>query len=174
MQYGDGLFETIAFPNHSFQLHNHPFLTYHFARLQKGCQVLGLKFDQEKLLESIQYHRAQFESVIVKIMLTRDQTGRGYTPKTACTQVFIRAEPWKLAEDVSYRVKKWQPFIASQPLLAGIKHLNRLENVLASKEIEGATDEVILCDSHNHAIEGTKSNLFALLEEGWVTPRLDH
>ncbi len=173
LQYGDGLFETIAFPNDSFQLETHPFWSYHLARLQKGCGVLGLKFDQKELTDTIKLHRSQFGSAIVKVILTRNQTGRGYKPSTDDTQIYARSLPWQATPQSSCQVKRWHHVIASQPLLAGIKHLNRLENVLASQEIDGPIEEIILCDSQGHAIEGTKSNLFALMEEGWVTPLLN-
>jgi 4-amino-4-deoxychorismate lyase len=63
--------------------------------------------------------------------------------------------------------------LARQPLLAGAKHLNRLEQVLASRDWPDGADEGILCDAEDHAICGTRSNLFWVREGRLGTPPLD-
>jgi 4-amino-4-deoxychorismate lyase len=60
------------------------------------------------------------------------------------------------------------------PLLAGLKHLNRLEQVMARAEWEdGAMDEGLMCDDRGCVISATQANLFVKLEGRWSTPRLD-
>jgi 4-amino-4-deoxychorismate lyase len=56
------------------------------------------------------------------------------------------------------------------PLLAGIKSLNRLEQVMAARELSGDCFEVLMADAAGHIVEGTRTNLFVLTDEGWITP----
>lgn len=56
------------------------------------------------------------------------------------------------------------------PLLAGIKSLNRLEQVMAAREIEGDLFEVIMSDSAGNLVEGTRTNFLIKVTGGWVTP----
>jgi 4-amino-4-deoxychorismate lyase len=59
------------------------------------------------------------------------------------------------------------------PVLAGIKHLNRLDQVMARAEWAEEYDDGIMFSTHDRAIETTRANLFVKLASGWVTPRLD-
>ncbi len=64
--------------------------------------------------------------------------------------------------------------LAEQPLLAGMKHLNRLEQVLARAEWnDPAIAEGVLCDSHGRVISATMANLFAVVDGELLTPALD-
>jgi 4-amino-4-deoxychorismate lyase len=65
--------------------------------------------------------------------------------------------------------------LASQPALAGIKHLNRLEQVLARAEWDDpAIDEGLLCDASGHVVCATAANLFAVIDGRLVTPDVSH
>ncbi|MGB6145021.1 MAG: aminotransferase class IV, partial [Rhodanobacter sp.] len=64
--------------------------------------------------------------------------------------------------------------LAEQPRLAGIKHLNRLEQVLARAEWnDPAIAEGVLCDGHGHVISATMANLFAVIDGELLTPAVD-
>jgi 4-amino-4-deoxychorismate lyase len=64
--------------------------------------------------------------------------------------------------------------LAEQPVLAGVKHLNRLEQVLARAEWgDPGQAEGLMCSLGGNVIGGTMSNLFILAPTGLVTPRLD-
>jgi len=64
--------------------------------------------------------------------------------------------------------------LGEQPLLAGMKHLNRLEQVLARAEWDDpAIAEGVLCDSHGRVVSATMANLFAVVDGALLTPVLD-
>ena len=72
------------------------------------------------------------------------------------------------------RVRWCSTRLADQPALAGVKHLNRLENVLARNEWDDpAIAEGLMCDSSGHVVEATMSNVFILENDRLVTPALD-
>ena len=74
----------------------------------------------------------------------------------------------------SARVGWCRTQLGRNPALAGLKHLNRLEQVLARAEWDdGAMDEGLQCDDRGHVISATQANLLAKIGDRWVTPRLD-
>ena len=161
-QYGDGLFETIAVSN------GQPvFLDRHLARLKAGCQRLYLPFPAAELLSSeSQKLSGQSSKAVLKLILTRGSGGRGYRqPDVILTTRVLSLHPYPDYPD-SY---KTQGIIARfcdtrlglNPALAGIKHLNRLEQILARAEwTDPAIQEGIMLDMNAHVIEGTMTNLF--------------
>ncbi len=161
--YGDGLFETLAVikgePQHWFR---------HMARLNQGCQRLKITApDDKKLLAEVHACCAGKTTAVVKIIVTRGQGGRGYHPVNTTPTYIVQCLPWpdfppeNSQQGVVVRVCDLR--LASQPLLAGIKHLNRLESVLARAEWRDNTiAEGLLRDSQGHYIEGTMSNLFII------------
>ena len=171
--YGDGLFETLYFPK-NISLNDHPLWPYHLKRLQEGCCVLDLACPSIDLLMSeIEAIRKTFSKGIVKLILSRAQEGRGYKPSSeAFTQRTLMGFETKPSIPESVLIKKSTVVASEQPLLAGIKHLNRLECVLAAREIEPPLFERVLCSSTDQVVEGTRTNLFALFDNRWLTPTL--
>jgi 4-amino-4-deoxychorismate lyase len=115
----------------------------------------------------------------VKITITRGVGGRAYTPPavSSATRIIARA-PWP--EDYArrkqdgIRVCVARHRLPVQPDLAGIKHLNRLDQVLASLELaEHGADEAVMLDLNGRVIEATRCNLFAVYGKRLATPRLD-
>lgn len=161
--YGDGLFETLAIvegePQH---------WSRHMARLAQGCQRLKITApDVEKLLAEVRACCAGKTSAVAKIIITRGQGGRGYNPVDTTATHIIQCFPWpefpleNSEQGIVARVCDLR--LASQPLLAGLKHLSRLESVLARAEWTDYTiAEGLLRDSQGHYIEGTMSNLFII------------
>ena len=135
LAYGDGLFETILIRNGKPLL-----LDEHLVRLQRGCAVLGLEPDVIALHHEISMLLAQpaARDSVLKIMLTREASGRGYRPLTAaCNRLLtLHAAPDYRANSPEQGIAMFvcKQRLARQPVLAGIKHLNRLEQVLASSE----------------------------------------
>lgn len=132
-----------------------------------------LSFDEQVLVDEISQLLTQVQTCIVKIVLTRKPSGRGYAPASHETNRFVAVYPWGPSYHHDFIVAKSTITLGQQPALAGLKHLNRLENVLASKDIQNGLDEVLLCDAKGFVIEGTKTNLFALFDH-WLTPKLDN
>jgi 4-amino-4-deoxychorismate lyase len=174
LQYGDGLFETLALRNGVPLLWNR-----HMQRLGEGCRRLGLPAPDADLLREEVLRIAGTEArAVAKIILTRGAAGRGYRadPSVIATRIVQRL-PWP-----TYPVANSQEGVsvcwcdtrlARQPRLAGIKHLNRLEQVLARAEWQEDYAEGLMCDTDGLVIEGTMTNLFVVVADGTVvTPDL--
>ncbi len=161
-QYGDGLFETIAV------LNGQPvFFDRHIDRLKAGCLRLYIPFPGTGLLA----HEAQklsehSSNAVLKLILTRGSGGRGYRqPDLIQTTRVLSLHPFPDYPD-SYKVQGivarfCDTRLGLNPALAGIKHLNRLEQILARAEwTDPAIQEGIMLDINGHVVEGTMTNLF--------------
>lgn len=173
LQYGDGVFETIALRR------GEPLLWQrHLQRLAEGCARLGLRKPDDSLLRQELNRIAGNEArAVAKIILTRGSGGRGYQPDGDAEQTrIVQRLPWPVyPADAQHGVRvRWcTTRLAQQPRLAGIKHLNRLECVLARAEWQDDYAEGLMRDSEGLVIEGTKTNLFLVCADGTlVTPDL--
>lgn len=175
LQYGDGLFETITC------VQGHPrWLARHFERLRRGCERLRLPFsDWDTLSSEIAALAAQAERCILKLILTRGVARRrGYRPTggETPTRILTRHE-WPAADrhaGAGFRVALSRVVMGRNPLLAGLKHLNRLEQVLAQLDLDvEALDEVLMLASTGEVISGSMSNVFFVDRDGLYTPALD-
>jgi len=176
LHYGDGLFETIAC------LAGRPrFLDIHLERLARGCARFGIEFPaRDQLRHEILSLAAGTRRAIVKLLLTRGPAvARGYqtTGSERPTRLAIRyhwgeEDPRLAADGVQVRTAALR--LAENPALAGLKHLNRLEQVLARREwSDAAIAEALMFSSGGRLISGVMSNVF-LIEGGVLrTPRLD-
>jgi 4-amino-4-deoxychorismate lyase len=176
LAYGDGLFETILY--HSGHLE---FLDDHLARLMQGCTALKLQWsiaDQTKLIAQLAELTAGLsEPHVIKIMALRNSPGRGYgfNALAQSTDLIIQIKPYQKPDwcFALARVCLASTKISVNPSLAGLKHLNRLDSVLARAEYESSQyDEVLLCDAEGFVMEGSMSNLFLRVRGQWMTPDL--
>jgi len=174
--YGDGVFRTIR-ASQGHALH----WPLHYLKLQHDCFVLGITCPNFVLLsdELRSLLSAQSECVI-KLIVTRGSGTRGYAPN-------ILEEPTRIWDVFSHpkypmdwaangvKVRWCQLRLSHQPRFAGIKHLNRLENVLAAAE-SGDEDiaEGLLMDVMGNVIEGVRSNLFLVSQGRLITPDLSN
>lgn len=172
-QYGDGLFETILVESNTAC-----FLKEHIQRLQKGCEVLGLppvnvgiiEREISQLISTTQYG-------VIKLILSRGVGERGFTPPTnpILTRVvsFVAAEVGVNESLSSVDLTLCHTRLSRQPLLAGIKHLNQLERVLARRELGDKQQlEGLMLDENGLVIEGTMSNIFIVNKGVLMTPEL--
>ncbi len=176
LAYGDGLFETMLFIDGRCWLWDR-----HMTRLRDGCARLGLHAPAEDRLRADSLSTSSdLARAIVRITLTRGSSTRGYaTDPVLPTRRILAAEPAPAAArdwyDRGLRLRLCDIRLASQPRLAGIKHLNRLEQVLARAEwCDPAIDEGLMRDSDDNVICATAANLFAVIDGRLVTPALDH
>ena len=174
VQYGDGLFETIKITAGAAE-----FWDRHLARLAFGCGRLAIPAPDNGLLrrEAMQLCEGAANGVL-KIIVTRGQGGRGYCPPEPVTPSRIVAlypapdHPESWARE-GVRLHICETRLADQPRLAGLKHLNRLEQILARSEWSDAdTAEGLMCDYSDAVIEGTMSNLFLVRNGALHTPDL--
>lgn len=173
--YGDGLFESIRLVGtHA------PLWHRHMQRLAEGCERLYLPPpDAVQLWREARQVSNGMAHAVVRITLTRGIGERGYrlpvSPQP--TRVVAAFAPPVMDRDAGIqglRMRVCQLRLAEQPRLAGIKHLNRLEQVLGRAEwSDPAIAEGLLRDSHDRVISATMANLFAVVDGELVTPLLD-
>lgn len=175
LSYGDGLFETIRFVRGVA-----PLWARHMARLHEGCLRLRLPLpDAQMLSREARVVIDGMEHAVMRITLTRGVGERGYAPPEAPapTRIVAGFEAPAMTGDVyatGIRVRWCDTQLAAQPLLAGLKHLNRLEQVLARAEwSDPSIGEGLVRDGDGQLISGTMTNLFAVLDGVLVTPALD-
>jgi len=136
LQFGDGIAETLAI------VRGQPrFWQGHIDRIAAGCERLGLKtVPQAVLLRDVQTVAAGQGDCVVRIILTRRNAGPDYgyacdggdTRRIVCSFARPAAEP--LLPTLGLRARICDLRLAIQPELAGVNHLNRLEQVLARAE----------------------------------------
>jgi 4-amino-4-deoxychorismate lyase len=116
---------------------------------------------------------------VVKIILTRGESGRGYapgkaSPPTRVISAYAFPDDIQTQSQLGITAAMCKLRLAVQPNLAGIKHLNRLEQVLARSEISPSeADEGILLDPDDHVVSATSGNIFLVLNGRLLTPRMD-
>jgi len=172
--FGDGVFETLAVTGGEPH-----FWSRHLQRLAEGCRRLGLPLPEASLLrDEVAALLTGNDACVLKIIMTRGAGGRGYrTPGIAQPTRILQLHPWpELPQECAesgVRVRLCTLRLGSNPRLAGIKHLNRLEQVLARQEWDDPDiREGLLLDGNGCVIEGTMSNLFVVKGESLVTPDL--
>ena len=171
LHYGDGLFETLL--KYDGDL---PHWQQHYQRLANGCERLSIDVpSQEWLKAEIGKASKSLDNAIIKIIVSRGRGGRGLKlPPDDQSSVFVFSYPWQ-ESSTDLRVALCRKRLPINPDLAGLKHLNRLDYVLAALEIQnfGGIDEGLVCDSDGFVVEGLISNLF-FVESGQVfTPSLE-
>lgn len=172
LSYGDGVFRTLR-----TRAGEPVWWTDHYVTLARDCASLGLVCPAQNMLLDEVKTVAQGADRVIKITLTRGKGARGYRPPDAPSPTRIVAasllpdHAQQTAHGVSVR---WCSLrLARQAELAGIKHLNRLQNVLARKEWnDPSIAEGLLCDDTGAVIGGTMTNLFVMRGGELLTPDL--
>ncbi len=174
LQYGDGLFETLRVRA------GRPCLwAAHLARLRRGCERLGIAMPAEaRLRDEAGRLCAGLDDGVLKIVLTRGPGGRGYRPPrdarpTRLLAVFPAPDYPPQYAQAGVAARLCDTRLGLNPALAGLKHLNRLEQVLARAEWdEPGIAEGLMLDIEGNVIEGTMSNLFMVRAGRLCTPGL--
>lgn len=168
LAYGDGLFETMRVHRGAL-----PLWPRHLARLRDGAQRLGIglpdmAFIEARMAEMI----GGVDACVLKLLLTRGDGGRGYAPPADAQPVWqLSLHPLPAMPTAGLRLHACELRLAIQPALAGIKHCNRLEQVLARIEVARAScDEGVLQDSEGRVVCATAANLLAHRNGRWLTP----
>ena len=174
LQYGDGLFETIAF------IHgNAPLWDRHMARLSAGCRALALPLQDTARLAQEARQLLQTDDAlrgrhVVKIIITRGEHGSGYFPREGSATRILYTRDWPQRVQQGIALHRCRTRLATGSPLAGLKTLNRLEQVVAAAEISKAGfQEGLLCDADGFMVEALMSNLFWLKQGVLHTPLLD-
>lgn len=174
--YGQSVFETIAIRKNEFCL-----LERHLQRLAKGCEVLCIPLDQAALNNELALFRKSLNNnakSVLRITITMGEGGRGYlNPEEPQVNRIL-----SLHDHPIHSPSNWTDGImlglsdvklASQPLLAGLKHGNRLEQLMARRSWQAGWHEAVVCDYSENVIEATQSNVFIVSKKVVKTPVLN-
>ncbi|MPV86820.1 aminodeoxychorismate lyase [Ostreibacterium oceani] len=177
VQYGDGIFETMLVIDG--RVHQRD---YHWRRLSSGCQRLGMplltKADFEAIIQQALTDIPCSDSryVVIKLILSRGEGMRGYQSIDSQPCYFsysVSPYAYNSALYQGLNVRICQMKLAQQPVLAGMKHCNRLEYVLARREpADKDYHEGLLFDTTGLLIEGLISNVFLVADRRLLTPDL--
>ena len=181
LQYGHGLFETIAIKQGQLQHWDR-----HMARLVKGCTQLSikspdliqLKNEAQQLTNQKDERDQKADQAVLKIIYTCGEGGRGYkTPDQSQANRILSLSDWPdypvENDQTGVTVRLCETHLGSNPALAGVKHLNRLEQVLARSEwSDPDIAEGLMLDARGLMIEGTMSNVFFVKNDTLCTPAL--
>lgn len=175
--YGDGVFETIrAMPNLFFQLDDH------LERLCRGLNKLGMPFTLEQKNELTTFLFSQVsrlikEKSVVKIIVTRGEGGRGYLPPEQTFHSIVigvlSASNYQIQQKKGVSLSVSPIPINNNRFLSGIKHLNRLENIIAKRFLMESDFEAIMLNTNSELIECIQSNLFWFNKGVLYTPSLE-
>jgi 4-amino-4-deoxychorismate lyase len=166
-QYGDGLFETIEISE------GRPlFLEQHLQRLRAGCSSLKIPcFSDKELTDDIHRVSHQAKNAVLKIIVTRGIGGRGYRQPMVLQATRVVSlhpfpdYPFSFAKQ-GVNARFCTTRLGLNPAIAGIKHLNRLEQVMARAEWDDPeVQEGIMLDITDNVIEGTMTNLMYVKNE---------
>lgn len=172
--YGDGLFETIWLG------HGHaPLWQRHMQRLAVGCQRLRLPNpDPDRLWREVAAVAGDLPQAVVRLTWSRGSGPRGYalpeTVQPTCVVSAAPATPWPgHCYEQGIALHECATRLAVQPALAGMKHLNRLEQVLARAEwSDPGLREGMMRDTAGRVVSATSANLFIVRDGHVVTPDL--
>ena len=170
-QFGDGLFETVAIIDET------PCLwAAHMARLGEGCRRLGLPLPDFGLLAKEGKRLcAGHRRAVLKIFWTAGQSERGYRrPRSMHPRRILRRSMWPEKADAWCALRQCTNRLSENPALAGIKHLNRLDQVVARSEWDDAqTGEGLMLGQDGRVVSGIMSNIFVQRGQTLLTPAID-
>lgn len=173
LAYGDGVFRTMRTRD------GRPlWWRDQYAKLADDCAALMLACPDEAVLRAEVCRVAAAGEGVAKIVITRGAGARGYAlpPGQTVTRIVLSSPLPAYAQAAAGEdiVARWCALrLARQPRLAGIKHLNRLENVLARAEWDDpSVAEGLLCDEGGAVIGGVMSNLVIARDGELLTPEL--
>ncbi len=171
LAYGDGLFETMRV--HRDTVH---WWDAHWKRLAQGAARLRIPLPDAAFARD---HAAQLSGNsdgVLKLILTRGAGARGYAPAPVTEPAWLLSQhPLPARARANGLILRWcETRLAIQPALAGLKHCNRLEQVIARGEWQDdGLDEGLMCDSEGFVVSAISANLFVLRDGRWQTPSVD-
>lgn len=177
--YGDGLFETMR--AHGGDL---PWWPRHWARLQRGAHALRLTLPDEAQARETSLAALQADGArdaALKLHVARAGAGRGYAPATPSLPAALHVSVHPLPETPTSIALRWcATRLALQPALAGLKHCNRLEQVLARIEWEQLDDPAergtfdgLMRSTRGDVVSAVSANVFIRIDGRWITPCVD-
>lgn len=172
--YGDGVFETILYLDGNAILFDE-----HFSRLKRGCNQLSLAEQNPMMVKAEIDLVAENQDCVVKVMVTRGERSRGYRfdeNDMSHSRIVYRSPIPEIPADyyeqgINLGISDYKLPLNAE--LAGIKHLNRLDQVLACRSWDPRYAERLVLDQRDQLVEGTMSNIFIEQNGQWFTPALE-
>ena len=175
IHYGDGVFTTVKIAQGKVV-----WLRSHIDRLKHSCQQFNISGVNWSLLEKeILSVVKPFEHHVLKVIISAGQSSKGYARGNDCTantMLMINDFPiyYQQLQKSGVSVALAKSFVSINPMLAGVKHLNRLEQVLLKNELASAkVDDLLATNSDGDIIETITGNVFMLINNQWCTPKLN-
>lgn len=174
LAYGEGLFETMRLSRGRLS-----WWSEHFARMSYTCCALGLplpdEVDVRAAIDAAVEQSGKSEAV-VKLIYTAGSGQRGYlrakpvepTLTVLIAEVPAAAPEWSF-QGLTIGLLKQSGGVPI-PALAGLKHLNRLPQVLAREAWPEGVDECLIHDENGLVMGGTQSNFYWQEDGRWFTP----
>lgn len=172
--YGDGLFTSVRTYGGKPQLWKR-----HLQRLQHGADRLGLDVNWSELEFDVFQKAVLLEQGVLKILISRGVGERGYLPPRQPAVVYLQLFSSAERTDVVCKPSIASGLLTRQlgqvmPQLAGLKTLNRLEQVILRQELAVCGwNEGLVCDVNDLIVEGVYSNCFFQVDGEWWTPPID-
>ncbi len=188
-QYGDGCFTTMYAKHGSIAFFNE-----HIQRLCRDAARLGIDLHHTALSESVYSAVQQYvpkpywtdhdekNGLVIKVLVSRGQGGRGYDPGLLSSPViyvsFYKSPLYNesfICEQSPLTLGVANIRLASQPMTAGLKHLNRIEQVLCKIELQKQEliDDLFLSDNKGLLIEASSANVYCFIDGSCHTPKLN-
>lgn len=173
ISYGDGMFTTAKVSGGEIE-----FFLEHLSRIKEGCLLLNIHVDMDKLTREMNIAASKYEHAVLKVIVSAGSGGRGYS-RQGCSS----SERIVTVHDIPTHYQSWsvngirltlsELQLGHNPMLKGLKHLNRLEQVLIRAELDQLTyDDVLVTDINNNIVETSSSNVFWYKNDTWYTPNL--
>ena len=166
--FGDGVFETLLVQKGEMLL-----LDRHLQRLSDGLQRLSIPCVRDKLSNDFQLIEPfirKDENFILKIVVSRGSTVFGYGSQQNSVNRLLLLKPYTVEPVDGLRLMVCETRLSIQPMLAGIKHCNRLEQVLAKREVDDrGFDEGLVLDHRGQVVEATAANIFIVESDEFIT-----
>lgn len=174
--YGDGIFTTAKIHLGEIQL-----LSQHINRLVSGCSALNINFsNSNELIEQLKAIAKQFSEAVLKVMISAGSGGRGYsrigtTEPTVVISVSSFPAHYHQWQQTGINLGISELKLGINPMLNGMKHLNRLEQVFIRQELDQrAEDDILVSNINGHIIETSSSNIFWRKENQLFTPKIEN
>ena len=175
LAYGDGLFTTAKVIDGKVNL-----LAEHIKRLELSCQTIGIEYPVHTLYSRLEEIVAPHQRAVLKVIITAGEGGRGYSRCDNCSAnilITVHEYPnhYELLPIKGIHLGLAETKLGINPQLAGIKHLNRLEQVLIKQELDKRVeDELLVLNYANEVVEVSAGNVFFYMPDRdiWITPEL--
>lgn len=172
LAYGDGLFTTAKVIKGKIE-----YLPQHIERLISGCEKLGITAPLfSELASQLTSAAKNYTLAVLKVIIAASSGGRGYARSQNNKHdviIMIHDYPTHYNDyaKTGMKVGLSQQQIGINPMLGGLKHLNRLEQVLLRQELSTSNvDDLLVTNINNYVIEATSANVFFFLNDKLYTP----